>query len=164
MAPSPMTTAHRGGDTYLYRVGQPTNPARVPRALDAPLGPPPAALPAHQGRGNASLALADHIIARDAATRPVVTREDVTPELEPDNPSLTTEEPGEDFTDNEDVTDELEPFDPTIESTFRATAIGDETSVTVTAEDGESITAVIEDGDGDVSVEIEDTADVLLSP
>ena len=68
-----------------------------------------------RGRGSAQLALADRIL-RQAAASGVVTREDVTPDLEPLSPSLTDEEPGEDFTDNEDVTDELEPFDPSIES------------------------------------------------
>jgi hypothetical protein len=156
-----MTTAHRGGD--FYRVGQPINPARVPRMNDAPVGPLPA--PAHQGRGGASLALADRIIAQSLAARPVQ-REDVTPELEPDNPSLTTDEPGEDWTDNEDVTDELEPFDPTIQSALgsRVTVTGDENSVTITAEDGEMIVAVTEDDHGNIEVEVEDTSDVLLSP
>jgi hypothetical protein len=159
VSPGPMTTAHRGGDAYLYRVGQPANPARVPRALDAPLGPPPAAL-AHQGRGAAALGLADRIIRQ---AQPVQ-REDVTPEMEPFSPAITDEEPGEDFTDNEDVTPDMEPYDATIESTLKATAEGDETSVTITAEEGETITAVTEEDEGDISVEVEDTADVLLSP
>jgi hypothetical protein len=157
MSPGPVTTSHRGGDTYLYRVGQPANPARVPRGLDAPLGPPG---PAHQGRGAASLGLADRIIRQ---AQPVQ-REDVTPEMEPESPSISTEESDEDFTDNEDVTPELEPYDATIESALKATVEGDDTSVTITAEEGETITAVTEEDDGDISVEVEDAADVLLSP
>src|SRR5579864_6443756 len=81
---------------------------------------------AGDGRGRAALLLADRI-ARMAAPQQ---REDVTPELEPLSPSLTTEEPGEDFADNEDVTDEMEPFDPTIESALRAEVTGDESEVT----------------------------------
>lgn len=118
--------------------------------------------PAHQGRGSAQLALADRIL-RQAAASGVVTREDVTPDLEPLSPSLTDEEPGEDFTDNEDVTDELEPFDPSIESQFRATVTGDENSVTITADEDEDIVAVLEEDNGDLEVLIEDSDDVLLA-
>jgi hypothetical protein len=158
-----MTTAHRGGD--FYRVGQPINPARVPRTSDAPLGAPPAVLPAHQGRGAAALGLADRIIAQEAAPRPVA-REDVTPEMEPESPSITTEESDEDFDDNEDVTPDMEPYDATIESALgqRVTVTGDENSVTITAGDGETIVAVTEDDHGNIEVEVEDTSDVLLSP
>ena len=159
MSPGPMTTAHRGGDLYTTRAGWPTISSHPPRVV-----PPPFAAPAtaHQGRGNAALVLADRIARQAAAT---VAREDVTPEMEPESPSLTTEEPGEDFTDNEDVTDDMEPFDPSIESAFqpeRVTVTGDESSVTITAEEGETIVAVTEDDHGNVEVEVEDTADVLL--
>ena len=156
MSPGPMTTAHRGGDLYATRAGSPAIPSAPPR-VDPPFVAPP---PAHQGRGSAALALADRIAAQSRAA--TVTREDVTPELEPDNPSLTTEEPGEDFTDNEDVTDELEPFDPSIESALRVTVTGDESSVTITAEEGETIVGVTEEDDGNVEVLVEDTSDVLL--
>jgi hypothetical protein len=156
MSPGPMTTAHRGGLLYSTRAGAPAMPSHPPRVAP-PFVPAPA--PAHQGRGNGALALADRIAAQ---ARAAIAREDVTPEMEPDNPSLTTEEPDEDWTDNEDVTDELEPFDPSIESALRVTVTGDESSVTITAEEGETIVAVTEDEHGNVEVEVEDTADVLL--
>ena len=158
MSPGPMTSAHRGGDLYSTRAGAPALPSNPPRVDPPPFVAIPT--PAHQGRGSASLALADRIAAQSRAA--ILAREDVTPELEPDSPSLTTEESDEDFTDNEDVTDELEPFDPTIESTLRVTVTGDESSVTITAEEGETIVAVTEDEHGNVEIEVEDTADVLL--
>jgi hypothetical protein len=102
------------------------------------------------GFGRAALMEADAVARIDARHRQQ--REDVTPELEPLSPSLTTEEPGEDFSDNEDVTDELEPFDPTIES---AIVEGDQDEVTITAEPGETL-VVSEEIGGDIVVEVED--------
>jgi hypothetical protein len=160
MSPGPMNTAHRGGMIYTQRVGAPVEQRLVPRACDAPAGPPSPA-PAHQGRGGAALGLADAIAARHRA---LLTREDVTPEMEPESPSLTTDEPDEDFDDNEDVTDELEPFDPSIESSLKATVTGDDTEVTITADEGETIVAVTEDDDGSIEVDIEDDADLALVP
>jgi hypothetical protein len=161
MPPEYLTNTTRAGHGELYRVGQPHNPALVPRIVEtAPAGPGTA----HQGRGSAALYLADRIIAQ--ARAPVLAREDVTPEMEPESPSITTEETDEDFTDNEDVTPDMEPYDATIESSLgeRVTVSGDENSVTITAEDGETIVAVTEDDHGNVEIEVEDTSDVLLSP
>jgi hypothetical protein len=154
---SPLSTAHRGGTIYTHRAGAPVSQAPIPRDIVAP--PIAAPMPAHQGRGNAALGLADRIAAQARAT---IAREDVTPEMEPESPSLTTEESDEDFTDNEDVTDDTEPFDPSIESALRVTVTGDESSVTITAEEGETIVAVTEDDNGNVEIEVEDTADLLL--
>jgi hypothetical protein len=42
------------------------------------------------------------------------------------------------------------------------TVTGDESSVTITAEEGETIVAVTEDDNGNVEIEVEDTADLLL--
>ena len=148
----------------MNRAFTPINRAYAAQSRAAAVSPPPTSDSglAHQGRGNAALMLADRIAAQ---SRAVLAREDVTPEMEPHSPSLTDEESGEDFGENEDVTDEMEPFDPTIESAFRrrVTVTGDEGSVTITAEEGETILGVIEDEHGNVEVEVEDTADVLLT-
>jgi len=42
------------------------------------------------------------------------------------------------------------------------TVTGDESSVTITAEEGETIVGVTEEDDGNIEVLVEDTSDVLL--
>lgn len=160
MSPGPIATAHRGGYAAVYRGQSPVRPTRTnsPHIASAP--------PAHEGRGNASLYLADHIIAQARAAEEdkriiSAVREDVTPEMEPESPSLTDEEEGEDFEENEDVTPELEPFDPTIESTAPKSISKESVeenadgSVTITPDAGEmlDVTTTV---DGDVIVHVED--------
>lgn len=104
--------------------------------------------PAHQGRGNAAL----YELAR---VQRLALRELVDPEMEP----------GPEFDINADTPDhEMEPLDPSIESSIgRVTVTGDEDSVTITAEDGETIVSVTDEGGGEIGVDVEDTADVLLA-
>lgn len=153
----------REGTGYLNRAGPAGPPPRAP-ALGGPA--PITQGTAHQGRGNAALYMLDRI-ARQGRTA-VMTREDVTPEMEPLSPSLPSgdELADSEFDDdeNEDVAPDMEPFDPSIESALRATATENaDGSVTISPEEGEEVVGVIEDDHGDVEVLIEDTGDVLLT-
>ena len=108
----------------------------------------PTFAPAHQGRGNAAL----YELAR---IERMARRSDIVdPDLEPP-PEFDINSPTPDH--------DMEPLDPSIESSVdRVTVSGDEDQVTITAEDGETIVSVTDD-DGDVEVDVEDTADVLLA-
>jgi hypothetical protein len=164
MASPSMTPGHRSGQVYNTRAGAPDVHSDPPVMQAGGAATPGSPGTMHQGRGSAALWLADRILAQAQASP--VTREDVTPEFEPESPSITTEEEDEDFVDNEDVTPDMEPYDATIESALDARLLveGDEDQVTITAEEGETIVAVTEDDEGDLVVEVEDTSDVLLSP
>jgi hypothetical protein len=157
-----MTIETREGTGYLNRAGPAGPPPRAP-ALGGTA--PVTQGTAHQGRGNAALYMLDRIAAQ--ARTAVMTREDVTPEMEPLSPSLPSGDELADSEfddDNEDVAPDMEPFDPSIESALRATAEENaDGSVTISPEEGEEIVAVVEDDHGDVEVEIEDSADVLLT-
>ena len=98
-------------------------------------------------RGDLALREADRIRAR----------QNVTPELEPESPSLQSDDNFDDD-DNEDVTPDLEPFDPCIESSAsgkeRVIVEGDEDEVVITAEEGEVL--VIDETADEVTVAVED--------
>ena len=146
-----MSYTNRSAPPPVNRLFTPSTRAGVGESAPAVIAPD---APAHQGRGNAALYLADQI---GRAATPVA-REDITPEMEPHSPSLTDEESDEDFDENEDVTPELEPNDPSIESArkVKATVTGDDQEITITAEEGEVLDASEVGGDVIVHVEDED--------
>jgi hypothetical protein len=121
----------------------------VARALLSTTAAPVTFNDPQQWRGNHGLRAAERIQRQ--------VRENISPDMEPLDPDVNDDVPSQD----------MEPLDATVddedEGEEKATVTGDGDAVTITADADETIVAVTGD-DQDVYVEIEDDADLLLSP
>lgn len=125
------------------------------RATRSAAPPQSSPVPAHQGRGGAALALADRVARMDA--RHSAQRQDVTPEMEPESPSLENDEDF-DSDENEDVEPDMEPVDATIESALLHVVqrydveVNGDGSVTITPDADEAL--VVDDLGDEVIIDV----------
>jgi hypothetical protein len=117
----------------------------APQRRDVAPGPE---LPRPYQGGGAALGLADRIARMDR--RHTLERQDVTPEMEPDNAGLDNDESFDDD-ENEDVEPDMEPFDATIESSLDPVQryeveVNGDGSITITPDADEAL-VVDEQGD-----------------